>query len=723
MTAFLSLERKRAHALRRAKHVQIALLLPSVVGSLVLGVLSSGSFNFYDSAENILTVTVPAGATSNLYWPALMYLPILVTIFFLVSGMQAKVLVEASDREQHAREDQVKRMVTGEMNSRNSVSETSENDLLKRTSMSEQLRRVKLANVLRVPNQSAAKELTRPHPEARASLEDEEDVLRKRQERNVTPLEALHAIGLVIFVSVFLIVPSLVHSENPLFATVDVPNLIVQITTLALGIVIAFGIVWNLRLSILRHEPSGAVTRLRRLMRRSKQVIGVQFFLMMHVSVFALSLPPLLSPLAFESGYLLTAPCALVNASYLRHYCEPFLPAVHTRTDSAADAVWLQALGRTRRCVDGGWNEYVSVHNACHAACAATMLRARSYSSLFLSLNVMFNLLFTELTTDVTSQTMDQWVRVSRSGWPTKGAANIFYHLAMASCAIFLAVALMPGQGPFGLPRTLQYTMVANCACWVCTGVVLNIEVLYSRVVRQAEFDVFISYRVNADASTADRLHDKLKAAGLKVWYDRVSLKKGQPWQRGFIDGLTKSAVYMPILTREALRPMTELYPEKEDNVLIEMRLALEIHHHKQQGGVSYGICPVFIGPPLDKVCVVASPDLPRSPQFSPVLPSSPQIFPDLPRSAQICPDLPRSSPFSAELATSPQIYPDLPALPRSYPFSNETLLYLLAPSAYFFHLPTLAPRHTPDDAPHRQLLRQRLPRQVAAIRGAAPKG
>ena len=454
MTAFLSLERKRAHALRRAKHVQIALLLPSVVGSLVLGVLSSGSFNFYDSAENILTVTVPAGATSNLYWPALMYLPILVTIFFLVSGMQAKVLVEASDREQHAREDQVKRMVTGEMNSRNSVSETSENDLLKRTSMSEQLRRVKLANVLRVPNQSAAKELTRPHPEARASLEDEEDVLRKRQERNVTPLEALHAIGLVIFVSVFLIVPSLVHSENPLFATVDVPNLIVQITTLALGIVIAFGIVWNLRLSILRHEPSGAVTRLRRLMRRSKQVIGVQFFLMMHVSVFALSLPPLLSPLAFESGYLLTAPCALVNASYLRHYCEPFLPAVHTRTDSAADAVWLQALGRTRRCVDGGWNEYVSVHNACHAACAATMLRARSYSSLFLSLNVMFNLLFTELTTDVTSQTMDQWVRVSRSGWPTKGAANIFYHLAMASCAIFLAVALMPGQGPFGLPRT-----------------------------------------------------------------------------------------------------------------------------------------------------------------------------------------------------------------------------------------------------------------------------
>ena len=46
-----------------------------------------------------------------------------------------------------------------------------------------------------------------------------------------------------------------------------------------------------------------------------------------------------------------------------------------------------------------------------------------------------------------------------------------------------------------------------------------------------AEFDVFISYRVQSDLEHAEMIYDKLTAAGLKVWWDKKSLAPGVPWQ------------------------------------------------------------------------------------------------------------------------------------------------------------------------------------------------
>lgn len=40
----------------------------------------------------------------------------------------------------------------------------------------------------------------------------------------------------------------------------------------------------------------------------------------------------------------------------------------------------------------------------------------------------------------------------------------------------------------------------------------------------QAEFDVFISYRVASDASHAAKLYELLTEKGLKVWWDHVCL-------------------------------------------------------------------------------------------------------------------------------------------------------------------------------------------------------
>jgi len=46
-----------------------------------------------------------------------------------------------------------------------------------------------------------------------------------------------------------------------------------------------------------------------------------------------------------------------------------------------------------------------------------------------------------------------------------------------------------------------------------------------------AEFDVFVSYRVQSDVKHAEILYDKLTEAGLKVWWDKKCLLPGVPWQ------------------------------------------------------------------------------------------------------------------------------------------------------------------------------------------------
>lgn len=48
-----------------------------------------------------------------------------------------------------------------------------------------------------------------------------------------------------------------------------------------------------------------------------------------------------------------------------------------------------------------------------------------------------------------------------------------------------------------------------------------------------AEFDVFLSYRVQSDLNHASIIYKKLTDAGLKVWWDKKNLMPGVPWQVG----------------------------------------------------------------------------------------------------------------------------------------------------------------------------------------------
>lgn len=65
-----------------------------------------------------------------------------------------------------------------------------------------------------------------------------------------------------------------------------------------------------------------------------------------------------------------------------------------------------------------------------------------------------------------------------------------------------------------------------------------------------AEYDVFLSYRVNSDLETAAFLYDTMTQKGLKVWWDKTCLLPGVPWEVGFTDGLLKSRIFLPIFSR-----------------------------------------------------------------------------------------------------------------------------------------------------------------------------
>lgn len=105
----------------------------------------------------------------------------------------------------------------------------------------------------------------------------------------------------------------------------------------------------------------------------------------------------------------------------------------------------------------------------------------------------------------------------------------------------------------------------------------------------EAEYDCFISYRVRADATHAEMVYNSLVEQGLRVWWDRACLQPGVSWEDGFCDGLIKSSIFIPIISRHAInhptiesqnfRMLKDTSPC--DNVLLEYQLSLDL---KQRG-------------------------------------------------------------------------------------------------------------------------------------------
>ena len=115
-------------------------------------------------------------------------------------------------------------------------------------------------------------------------------------------------------------------------------------------------------------------------------------------------------------------------------------------------------------------------------------------------------------------------------------------------------------------------------------------------------FDVFISYRVNSDSDIALALYDQLTDLKLKVWLDKKKhcIPPGVDWEQQFMKGLSDSQIFIPIMSRNAINCENNSYQNftllkeasKCDNVLLEYRLAIELHRR----GMLSKIYPVLVG-------------------------------------------------------------------------------------------------------------------------------
>ena len=119
------------------------------------------------------------------------------------------------------------------------------------------------------------------------------------------------------------------------------------------------------------------------------------------------------------------------------------------------------------------------------------------------------------------------------------------------------------------------------------------------------KYDVFLSYRVAADAHHVEKLYNLLTAQRFKVFWDKLCLEPGVDWEQGFCEGLVSSRAFVPLLSRDAInhpdktwQNFSKLTPDSNcDNVFLEHRFAVEL----QGLGLIEKIFPLFVGD-LDKM-------------------------------------------------------------------------------------------------------------------------
>jgi hypothetical protein len=121
-------------------------------------------------------------------------------------------------------------------------------------------------------------------------------------------------------------------------------------------------------------------------------------------------------------------------------------------------------------------------------------------------------------------------------------------------------------------------------------------------------FHVFLSYRVASERELARALHDALSSQQvgtdgirLKVYLDQVQLVDGQRWDEGFMDGLTRSLIFVPLVSASAcekMGQMTKNEPEGADNVLLEWETALFLKENPGSG--LQAVLPIFVGKDFD---------------------------------------------------------------------------------------------------------------------------
>jgi hypothetical protein len=104
-------------------------------------------------------------------------------------------------------------------------------------------------------------------------------------------------------------------------------------------------------------------------------------------------------------------------------------------------------------------------------------------------------------------------------------------------------------------------------------------------------YDGFLSYRVWCDKDVTEKLLFALERKGLRIFWDKECLKKGAPWEEGFVTGLQKSKRVVTVLSEKSLGGIADKALTQQDNVLKEIELAVD-----QLAGNSSYVLPLLIG-------------------------------------------------------------------------------------------------------------------------------
>ena len=143
----------------------------------------------------------------------------------------------------------------------------------------------------------------------------------------------------------------------------------------------------------------------------------------------------------------------------------------------------------------------------------------------------------------------------------------------------------------------MEYVLAGSSGALIVVGIVMLFCFRLIRRTSRRRVVVFLSYRVASDAKLVGVLYNRLRVEGLSVWLDRECLVDGKKWEDGFADGLFGSAIFVSVLSKDALEPFASLNADSGcDNVLLELRLATIL----QRGGHLRHIKPVLVGEAID---------------------------------------------------------------------------------------------------------------------------
>ncbi|KAK3261094.1 hypothetical protein CYMTET_29987 [Cymbomonas tetramitiformis] len=140
-------------------------------------------------------------------------------------------------------------------------------------------------------------------------------------------------------------------------------------------------------------------------------------------------------------------------------------------------------------------------------------------------------------------------------------------------------------------------------------------------------FHVFLSYRVSTEAWFVELLYEALRKRRInggrgphtQVFWDKMCLQNGQPWEEGFMIGLTGSVVVVPILSLGSTEPLAKLplAGDRVDNVLLEWMTSLallNLHSTGVSAAAVRSIFPVFMGKLVDPLAAGETSSAPMIP-------------------------------------------------------------------------------------------------------------